>query len=447
VRMRLLINLCLFSIARPQAAIPRNVRVRGQQFVLSRTNASIVLAGPNVVVKGPPYLPSVSGDTMCNDVVNKECWKLGTCTSCYTFNQADVDHIKSMGWNFIRLGVVWAGAQPRDENALDPDFLKRLHAVLNLTDANGLHVMLDNHGDMVGSAGCGNGAPMWFQKRAAPELIGKPLETPLPYSLIPYLDVERLNGSSHCGKDPEKWKAYAGDPNYNLLNECCQAINVNFGNPGALGYTRISQETMNYAIRPGEGRDLFVRYWRLMAEAVKHHPSAFAAELMNEPMTIRRKWMFDTWRASAEAINEVIPDMSVSICDIGESSQLPWWITDLPDHGAEDIPEETTEWIKSSNNAFYAWHYGHEPSNVDDMQAISKKWNVPTFATETACKQFNAAKAAGISHSYWHYSSYCNTGPAFGNRQVPGDTFGACILGWAGGNSTMCPSPVTTTLV
>ena len=33
--------------------------------------------------------------------------------------------------------------------------------------------LLDNHGDMVGSAGCGNGVPMWFQQKAAPDLIGK----------------------------------------------------------------------------------------------------------------------------------------------------------------------------------------------------------------------------------------------------------------------------------
>ena len=46
-----------------------------------------------------------------------------------------MDHIKSLGWNMIRLGVVWAGAQPRDEDALDPTFLELLHAVLNLTDA------------------------------------------------------------------------------------------------------------------------------------------------------------------------------------------------------------------------------------------------------------------------------------------------------------------------
>ena len=63
----------------------------------------------------------------------------------------------------------------------------------------------------------------------------------------------------------------------------------NSNNPGELGYTTISQRTMDYLIEDGPGRDDFVRFWRLMAEEVKDHPSAFAAEWMNEPMTIRRK--------------------------------------------------------------------------------------------------------------------------------------------------------------
>ena len=103
----------------------------------------IVMSGPNVVVKAHPYLPSVEGNTICNDMVNSTCAATGSCTTCSTFNMADAAHIKAMGWNSIRLGVVWAGAQPRDENQLDPDFAHRLHALLNLTDAAGIHVMLD----------------------------------------------------------------------------------------------------------------------------------------------------------------------------------------------------------------------------------------------------------------------------------------------------------------
>ena len=144
--------------------------------------------------------------------------------------------MKSRGWNTIRLSVVWAGAQPRDEYALDPDFLVRLHKILDITDKNGINVVLDNHGDMVASAGCGNGAPMWFSKKSLklkPYLLGKPLTTGLPFSTIEGLNVKNVQGYDFCGNDETKWAAYAGDLNYNLLNECCLAIND--PNPRELG--------------------------------------------------------------------------------------------------------------------------------------------------------------------------------------------------------------------
>ena len=178
-----------------------------------------------------------------------------------------------MGWNAIRLGVVWAGAQPRDEDSLDPAFVQRLHAVLDLTDRAGIHVVLDNHGDMVGSAGCGNGVPMWLSKKAAPELIGKPLAVGLPFSLFPAYDVRTVGGFEQCnGTDgAEKYARFAGDPNYNLLNECCLAINS--GNPQQTGFTTISQKTMDYLVEDLDGRADFVRFWRLMAEEVARHTS------------------------------------------------------------------------------------------------------------------------------------------------------------------------------
>ena len=150
-----------------------------------------------------------------------------------------------------------------------------------------------------------------------------------------------------------------------------------------------------------------------MAEAVVDHPSAVAAELMNEPMTIHRHDMFDTWRACTEAITAVIPDMAVSIADVGEGSVFPAWLTKLTG-GFQRISVDTEQWIKDSSSVYYAWHYGTVPDSIKNMQAIQQKWNVPSFATETGCDIFDAAADAGISHSYWHYSSYCNTGPWFG---------------------------------
>lgn len=101
----------------------------------------------------------------------------------------------------------------------------------------------------------------------------------------------------------------------------------------------------------------------------------------------------------------------------------------------------TEDWIKASNNLFYAWHYYGQPADSNDavknMQAIGNSWNVPTFMTEfMSCDAWKSVEKAGISFSYWHYSAYCNTGPSFGSPLVPDDSFGGCMLGWAGGNSS-----------
>ena len=60
------------------ASVPRNVHIKDQQFILTKTGAPIVLGGPNVVVKGPPYMPAVTGTTHCEDKVDDNCSKTGT---------------------------------------------------------------------------------------------------------------------------------------------------------------------------------------------------------------------------------------------------------------------------------------------------------------------------------------------------------------------------------
>ena len=97
---------------------------------------------------------------------------------------------------------------------------------------------------------------------------------------------------------------------------------------------------MDYVLAAGPGRTAFARFWGLLAKEAAAHPSAFAAELMNEPvrqprrhhhrhsppppppprpraqtrrpaptlqMSLRRREMFQTWRAAAEQLVEHTP--------------------------------------------------------------------------------------------------------------------------------------------
>jgi len=152
-------------------------------------------------------------------------------------------------------------------------------------------------------------------------------------------------------------------------------------------------------------------------------------------MSIYRRDMFDTWKACAEAINEVIPDMSVSVADTGEVPDYPDWVTWIP-FTLASISHQTEEWMKKSSNLFYTLHYPNA-DRVKKTQDRMRDWNMPAFGTEIGgCDQWNMLRAVNVSRSYWHYSAYCTTGHAFGNRMAPNETFGACILGWDGGNTT-----------
>ena len=153
--------------------LPRAVVISDQKFV-DKTGQPVLLQGANVVMKGPPWLPPVSGDDVCAD-------RWFSNFTCYTFNRADAEHItQTMGWNYIRLGVTWAGAQPTAEHKLDEEWVTRLHAILSLCEEYGIHVVLDLHQDAVGTATCGEGVPQWFSALATPHQIGKPLVPLLP---------------------------------------------------------------------------------------------------------------------------------------------------------------------------------------------------------------------------------------------------------------------------
>ena len=124
--------------------------------------------------------------------------------------------------------------------------------------------------------------------------------------------------------------------------------------------------------------------------------------------------------------------------NLGEGVLIPPWVTNITG-GDEDISPDTLRWIKSSGSVFYAWHWYGVPATATQavayVEALGAEWGVPTLLTEFMdCTAWQAAAAAGIGHLYWHYSAYCNTGAAFAGTPTH-DTFGACILGWAGGDS------------
>jgi len=412
-----LFAICALGVATVATPVSRNIIISGTQFV-DKTGATVLLSGPNVVVKGPPWLPDVSGYTACHDTSD---------VTCKTFNDKDAIHVKSNGWNFIRLGVTWAGAQPTSEPVLDSAFVSRLHAILDLCEKHGIHVLLDMHQDAVGTAVCGEGVPQWFSKLAVPKMIGKPL---FPLSDDPEKD------KAFCGAtDYSSWALHAGEDNYNTKNPCC--LKNNQGGWSRLFMTMQAQNTLAYLFGQ-TGRAYFATFAGLLAKAVSQKPAAIGIELMNEPPSLQRGNMYETWEAAYNAIKAEVPDMAVSVQDTGEAAMKM---------GNTDLSAHTVSWLKSAPHLFYAFHWYTEPDTaeeaVQNAMTLSQSWGMPALLTEfMSCSAQQAAIRHGIGWAYWHYSQYCDTAPSSQCKAGQACDFGACITGWgAGRENYACPGP------
>lgn len=113
-------------------------------------NRTLLFHGVNVVYKGFPYIPVTS-----------------RFDSNFSFAAEDVLFLRSIGCNAIRLGVIWAGAQPTPPSSegspapFNTTYLDEIERLVAMAAGGGIRVLLDVHQDLYGAAFCGEGAPMW----------------------------------------------------------------------------------------------------------------------------------------------------------------------------------------------------------------------------------------------------------------------------------------------
>jgi endoglycosylceramidase len=110
------------------------------------TNRPIILHGVNIVVKRPPYLP----DTEKFDSMN-------------SLTIEDVKIMKTLGFNFVRLGVMWEAVE-KTEKFYDIEYLKQTQKIINLLGENGIYTLIDIHQDLFSRVFCGEGVPVFYSK-------------------------------------------------------------------------------------------------------------------------------------------------------------------------------------------------------------------------------------------------------------------------------------------
>ncbi|MCR5585725.1 MAG: glycoside hydrolase family 5 protein, partial [Lachnospiraceae bacterium] len=75
------------------------------------------------------------------------------------YTSEDFRFLKENGFNLIRLGVIWDGAEP-EPGKYDEEYFKKLDRIIDMAAAEGIPVFLDMHQDLYGVV-FEDGAPEW----------------------------------------------------------------------------------------------------------------------------------------------------------------------------------------------------------------------------------------------------------------------------------------------
>lgn len=133
---------------------PMHLRASGR-FLVNDCGKIVVLHGVNAVAKRTPYVPDATQLTA-----------------------ADVSNMAALGFNSVRLGIIWKGLEPCKVGSAgcsgyDERYLDRIAEIVEQLGSAGIYVLLDFHQDLYGDAQdlrcltfftCdfhGEGAPDW----------------------------------------------------------------------------------------------------------------------------------------------------------------------------------------------------------------------------------------------------------------------------------------------
>lgn len=303
-----------------------------------------IFHGTNIVYKGHPYAPpKVPIDTEMS------------------FGAEDMDQLASWGFNSIRLGITWAGAEPL-KGQYNHTYLSRLHEIVDELGQRGIYSYVELHQDALAERFCGNGLPNWAIDASTAQSFPQPL-----LGITKYLvnNSDGLPSVADCNR--VLWADYYST----------KAV--------AKSFQRIYDNT------DGIG-DRVVLLWQEVAKVFKDSRWLLGYELMNEP------WPGDQWanptlvypgvadkanlapfyRKISAAILEIDPDHLIMY------EPIPW------NNGFKAGFEESPCGEKGANKSVFAYHFYDPPdlmspaSYMGTRTADAKRLRSASFLTEFA---------------------------------------------------------------
>lgn len=120
-------------------------------WIRDDTGRAVVLHGLNAVAKTGESIPDPDGTTITPD----------------SLNDADATLIDSMGFNVVRLGLLWKAVEPA-KGTFAQDYIDRAKQIVETLAAHGIYTLVDFHQDVYNEKYAGEGAPEWAVQSRLP---------------------------------------------------------------------------------------------------------------------------------------------------------------------------------------------------------------------------------------------------------------------------------------
>ena len=220
-----------------------------KSFILDNEGRYSVFHGVNVIIKLPPYLPDLE--------------KFDPMNSLNT--EYDLKTMKKMGFNMVRLGVIWEAVE-RQPGVYDMEYLQKVEEIINTLGKNGIYTMVDAHQDAFSRNFCGEGVPYFYTNELG---YDKQCNANI---------VTQFLGFVGTCKNLDYFNFTYDENGLPVIDDCKKNsfIEYHFLAEFSSAYKKFYENVNNI-------QDKFVEFWKVVATKFKGNKYVLGYDLWNEP--------------------------------------------------------------------------------------------------------------------------------------------------------------------
>lgn len=219
-----------------------------KRFIIDKYGRRTVFHGVNVVVKLPPYIPNTD-----------------SFDPFFSLSSEDIEYMKYMGFNLVRLGVIWESVE-RKEGEYDYEYLLKMKDIVNTLGENGIYTIIDAHQDVFSRNFCGEGVPYFYTEKIGYE---KTCNTS---------PIAAILGLVNVCKPLSKFGFRYDENGLPLIEDCKKKNFVEYHFSPEMTSAYKSFYENKYGIQ-----DKFAKFWQVVARIFKGNEYVIGYDIWNEP--------------------------------------------------------------------------------------------------------------------------------------------------------------------